>query len=371
VGGAFLLTLPYILHWAGFVRVDSLALGVSWGALFVVVRWPEPRKAILLTAALLTGAIFTRQSYGLAAPFAAFVWLLSRQPRWRAFELAAWTGGFSASLFLLLNGLTGGGFFFNIVTANVNPFIWDNLWNYWNAMREHLPYLLITSAIYVLAAVWLRQKAWWLAAPYFLAASASALTIGKDGSNVNYLFEFSAALALLAGLMVAWPGPAWQGRAWVGKRWWLKALLVVLLAVQIDGLYAWNLKDYYAWPTHRARHERQEIAEMIALVENASGPVLADEFMGLVVLAGKRLAFQPFEYKQLVAGQVWDEQPFLEAIYDQKFALMLLFDPEGWDSRGARWTPAQLSAIESHYVLKMRLAQTRIYAPLDKGIFDE
>jgi hypothetical protein len=371
VGGAFLLAVPYILHWAGFVRVDSLALGISWAGLFVITRWPNQRKGIIITALLLTGAIFTRQSYGLAAPFAAFVWLLSQKPRRHAFELAAWTGGFSVFLFLLLNILTGGSFFFNIVTANVNPFFWETVRNYWRGMWEHMPYLIVSGVFYVLVAVWLRQKAWWLAAPYFLAATISAITIGKDGSNVNYLFEFSSALALLAGLVVAWPGPAWQGRTWVGKGWWLKAILMVLLAWQISGLYAWNMKDYYAWPTNRAMKEREEIAKMTALIKDADGPILADEFMGLVVVAGKPLVFQPFEYKQLVAGQVWDEQPFLDDIFNQEFSLILLYDPKEWDSRGARWTPAQLRAIEGNYVMKMRLAQTRIYVPLDKGSFNK
>jgi len=365
VGGAFLLAVPYILHWSGFVRVDSLALGISWAALFVIARWPDRRKGLVVAALCLTGAIFTRQSYGLAAPFAAFVWLLSHKPRWRAFELAAWTGGFSAILFLLLNLLTRGGFYFNVITANVNPFFWETVRNYWRDIWRHMGYLVVASAVFVLLAVWLRQKAWWLAAPYLLASAASAVTIGKDGSNVKYLFELSAALALMAGLGIAWPGAAWQGRRWVGKGWWLKTILMVLLVFQLGDLYAWNRRDYYQWPTQRVLHERDEIAALAALAEQADGPVLADEFMGLIPLAGKSLVFQPFEYKQLAVGQIWDEAPFIDAIYRQEFAGILLYDPERWDSRRARWTPAQLDAIAGNYVLQTRLAQTRVYVPLD------
>ncbi len=362
-GGAFLLSISYILHWSGFVRVDSLALGVSWAGLWAAVCWPERRKNTILVALFLTAAVYTRQSYGLAAPFAAFVWFLSSKPRWRAFELAGWTGGFSLILFLLLNGLSGGGFYFNIVTANVNPFFWDTVKNYWNGMWEHIPSLLVLCGIYVALAVWFRQKAWWLAAPYLLAASASAITIGKDGSNVNYLFEFSAALALLAGLIVAWFGIAWQEKQWVGKRWWLKAAVMLLLAYQVTLLYDWSMRDYYKWPTDRVANERADIAEMTAMIREANGPVLADEFMGLIPLGGKSLVFQPFEYKQLSIGKVWDEENFLTDISERKFAVILLYDPSGWDSRGARWTPAQLKAIEKNYVLKQRLAQTRVYLP--------
>jgi hypothetical protein len=232
-----------------------------------------------------------------------------------------------------------------------------------------MPYLIVTSVIYLVMAVWDRQKAWWLAAPYLLAATASGVTIGKDGSNVNYLFEFSSALALMAGLFIAWPGAAWQGKTWVGKHWCHKVILMVLLLFQVNELHAWSLKDYYKWATDRALHEKKQISEMTDLIKKADGPVLADEFMGLIPLAGKALVFQPFEYKQLVIGKTWDQQPFLDDIINQKFGLIMLYDTPGWDSRGARWTPEQLEAIYSHYVIKTRLANTRIYVPLDKDIF--
>ena len=368
-GGAFLLVMPYILHWSGFVRVDSLALGVSWAALFVVVYWPDRRKAIIVTALLLTAAVYTRQSYGLAAPFTAFVWLLSQKSRLRAFELAAWTAGFSLILFLVFNVMTSGGFYFNIVTANVNPFFWETVHNYRRAIWEHMAFLVVTSLLYIAVGVWFvviadwkRYRGWWLAAPYLLGASISAVTIGKDGSNVNYLFELSAALALIAGLVLAWPGISWQGRSWVGKHGWLKVILMILFTLQVNELYQWNRTDYYQWATQRALNERQDISMLTDMIREKDGPVLADEFMGLIPLAGKRLLFQPFEYKQLAVGGVWDQSPFLQNIEDHEFDLILLYDPE-WDSRNARWTPEQLGQIEQSYYLLGRLAQTRIYVP--------
>ena len=192
-GGLTLFAIPYILHWSAFCRVDSFALALSLGGLYAIARHPHTRSGLIGSAILLTAAIYTRQSYGLAAPFAAFIWLISQKPRWQALRLAIWVGGLSGVLFILLNLLTGGNFYFNIITANVNPFFWDTVKNYAKAMWEHLPYLLISSGIFFVGAVWFKVKSWWLIAPYLLAAAASAVTIGKDGSNVNYLYELSAA----------------------------------------------------------------------------------------------------------------------------------------------------------------------------------
>jgi hypothetical protein len=371
-GGLLLTASPFILHWSGFVRVDSLALALSWAGLFVVVRWPDRPKSLIVAALCLTGAIFTRQSYGLAAPFAAFVWLLSRKPHRQAFELAGWMGVFSAVLFLALNALTQGGFYFHIVSANINPFFWDTVRNYAEQIFENMRFLVLAGAVYLVAAVWTRHSAWWLGSPYLLSSAASAVTIGKDGSNVNYLFELSAAFAFALGAFLNWLGRAWEGtgwrsQVWVGKRWGLLAAGLLLLAYQVLGVYAWSQRDYYRWPMDRVRLEASQIEQMAALVREAQGPVLADEFMGLIPLAGKALAFQPFEFKQLVAGGVWDETPLIDALYDQGYALILLYDPPSWDSRRARWTQAQLDAIERNYIQAGVLAHTRVYVPLDIG----
>jgi hypothetical protein len=364
-GGLMLMVIPYILHWSGFVRVDSFALGLSWAALYFIIRHPDKKKYIILTAVFLTLAIYTRQSYGLAAPFAAFVWLLSHKPWKRAFELALWTAGFSIVFFGVLYLVSGGGVFFNIITANVNPFFWGTVETAWRVIREQMGYLVVTSVLYILGGLWFKQKAWWVATPYLVGGTLSGITIGKDGSNVNYLLEFSAALAFMSGAVLAWAGTSWKGTKWEGQRWFLKVAAMVLLVVQIASLFPWTKNEYYRWVTDRAKYERDEIAQMVALVEQAETPVLADEFMGLVVLGGQNLAFQPFEYKQLVTGGIWDESPFIKSLANQEFDYVLLYDPPGWDSAGARWTTGQLFALRANYREIDRLANTRILVPID------
>ena len=202
VGGLTLLAFPYILHWSAFNRVDSLALGLSCAALYTVARWPHRRAGLVAAALLLTAAIYTRQSYALAAPLAAFVWLLRESPRRRAFELAAITAGASLAALLALQLITAGGFFFNIVTANVNPFSRNNVRFRAEELRDHALPLLVSAGAFVVLGGWRRPPLWWLVSPYLLGGTLSALTVGKTGSSVNYLFELCAALSLAAGALV-------------------------------------------------------------------------------------------------------------------------------------------------------------------------
>jgi hypothetical protein len=352
-GGLLLLASPYVVHWSTFVRVDSLALGLSIAGLYVIVRWPERRAGLWAGAALLAAATYTRQSYALAAPLAAFVWLLRERPRRRAFELAGMVGGIGVVAFALLVLATRGGFYLHVIAANVNRFQWTTVQRYAEEMWHHVPYLLVGSGLYVLLGAWLHPRSWWLIAPYLIGATASAITVGKVGSSVNYMFEFSAALSLAAGALIAWPGP---------RSWWLRVPLVTFLALQVGPMTSWTRDDYLGrneWKIAR----RDEIARMAKIVSTANGPVLADEYMGLIPEAGKPLYYQPFEFKQLAEAGLWSQWPFIDQINEQAFPAILLYDPPGWDSQGERWTNEMRAAIGRHYHPVERLAETIVLRP--------
>ena len=240
------------------------------------------------------------------------------------------------------------------MTANVNPFHWNTVRDYKNAIWMNMRYIVISSALFMAGAWWLKSKIWWLAAPYLIGGTISAITIGKSGSNVNYLFEFSAGISLVAGAVIAAPGR---------RLWLLKIPLILLLAWQVNKLYGWTNRDYYPWTMDRVNNQREEIKLLLDLVSQSKGPVLADEFMGLVVLDGRQLYFQPFEFKQLSIAKVWDETPFIQSVNNKDFGMILLYTPKSWDSRHERWTQAQLRAIENNYAPLALYAETLVLGP--------
>ncbi|MBN1642216.1 MAG: glycosyltransferase family 39 protein [Anaerolineae bacterium] len=351
-GGMLLIAFPYVVHWSSFVRVDSLALGLSCAGLYVLVRWGKGRAGLIGAAALLVAAVYTRQSYALAAPLAGFAWLLRRRPRRRALALAGWVALLGGVVLVALLALTRGGFYTHIVTANVNRFVWRTVRHYAEEMARHVPYLLASSGLYVLLGAWRRPRAWWVVAPYLVGGALSAATVGKVGSSVNYMFELSAALSLAAGALIAW----------AGRRRWLRALLLLCLALQVGAMVRWT-EDRYLGRVMGKVARMDEVARMAEWVRQAEGPVLADEYMGLVPLAGKGLYYQPFEFKQLHEAGVWSQWPMVGQIGDQGFSLILLYDPPGWDSQGERWTPEMRAMIVMRYQETERLADTIVYRP--------
>lgn len=349
VSALVLLMVPYNSYWAVLARIDNLALALSLCGLYLVARWPGERRAIWAGIVLLTAAVYTRQSYGLAAPLAAFVWLLGIRPR-HALLLAAGMAALGLGLGVLLNLVTGGGFFFNIVTANVNQYSWDSTRNYLDQMLDRMPLLVLGSALFVLLAGWFGQRSWRMLAPYWIGAALSGLTIGKIGSNVNYLLEFGAAMSLAVGALIAWQRP----------RPLVRQIALLALAMQMLLLLQPSPQHEFAM---QAMDDLSTPGTLLDMLRRADGPVLADEAMGLLPLAGRRIQLQPFELTQLARAGLWDQTPLLDAIATQQYAEILIFRIPGYPLERERWTDEMLEQIERSYARRTTVGITDVYEP--------
>jgi hypothetical protein len=196
------------------------------------------------------------------------------------------------------------------------------------------------------------NRAWWLVAPYLLASIPSAVLVGKVGSDVNYLLELSAALGLATGAFIAWQR----------RRPRLRIALIALLAIQVLALaqssrVPLGLQNYVV-------EQRDEVAQLSRMVASANGPVLTDDYMGLLPERGKRIYFQPFEMTQLARDGDWDQRPLVEDIDREKFPLIMIWSPPfAREIKRDRWTPRMLEEIHDHYDRTGRIADMVIYRP--------
>jgi hypothetical protein len=379
--GFIFLAFPFVMYWSPLLRIDMLALALSLGGLCVLTSKPDSRLQFITAFLLIVAAIYTRQSYALAAPLAGFTWLLVRD--WKqAFRFATLVGGLSLILFLILNVWTRGGFYYNIVTANVNEFKMDNLTYNWKRLRDiALILLLVGGASFFLPLAALRNGAseplvkseskskfdslrdflsrglnplWALTTPYLVGAAISATTIGKIGANVNYLLELCAALSLAAGAVIAW------SRAYLSI-YTLRAALLILLAIEIGRMMHFSLEEFTN-DLHQRRLAFAELNELESLVKETSGPILADEFMGMLTLQGRPLSIQPFEITQLAWAGKWDQTPLLTSIKEKEYAAIIIYD-QPWANE--RWTQEMFEAIDASYALSDIVAGNRVYIPYE------
>src|SRR5215203_853468 len=256
-GGLTFLAVPFVLHWSSLDRVDMLGLALSWGGLYAVVRRPDRRNALPVAVLFFVGAIYTRQTYALAAPLAAFAWLLAGGHGRRALTLATLTGGLSLLLLGALSALTGGGFFFHTVSANVNEFRWEQVSSNLSTTQGLMPLLLVEGVAFLVLGLRSRPPSWWLVGAYLAGSTVAALLIGKVGSDVNYLLELSAALSLAAGALIAR----------YGRRPGTRCALLLALAVQV-AIMVQASQYVYAGLQQNVIAQKAGLARLEALVDH-------------------------------------------------------------------------------------------------------
>jgi hypothetical protein len=107
-----------------------------------------------------------------------------------------------------------------------------------------------------------------------------------------------------------------------------------------------------------------EIRQLEGIVADNEGPILADEYMGLLTLQGRPLLIQPFEVTQLANSGLWDQAALVEGIRDKEFPIILIHHFPEYPVYRERWTPEMLSALYRAYVPSAFLANTRVYRPI-------
>ena len=192
-----------------------------------------------------------------------------------------------------------------------------------------------------------------VAGAYLVGSAAVALLIGKIGSDVNYLLELSAALALAAGAMIF----RYASRSGV------RGVLLIVLAAQVAIMIQASQYFYSGLQSDVIAH-RDGLIQLQEVVDDSNGPVLADEYAGLLPLDGRSIYLQPFEITQLQTDGRWDQGPLLTSIRQREFPAILIWKPPyATGIPRERWTREMLLAIGENYEPAHKYAGTLVYHP--------
>lgn len=342
VSGLLLPAIPYVGPWAALARIDDLALLLSLAGLWCVLR-SDRTAALLAAVGLLALAVFTRQTYGFVAPLTAFAWLLGRNRR-RALGLACGLAAVIAVTGLVLNAVTRGGFWFNVVTANVNEFYWDGVLYYVQTVPLQIPVLLVAAIAYAVVAVRYRLPSARVIGPYLIAGTLLILTTGKIGSSFNYLMEFGTGLCLAVGGLLAWLR---DERA--------RAFSIMLGALAVQSVYSLLVQPWWYGATLETMDDRAGRNQLTQVISTAAGPILTDQEMGEVPLDGRPIILQPFELTQLSRAGLWDQTPVVASIEQQRYAVILVYTVPDYPLEQDRWTAEMLAAIDRAYIAGPRI----------------
>ncbi len=346
---ALFLVQPMLPFWQVVARPDATA-GLLAIAAVVALESSTSRRRDLLAAAALAGSFLTKQSF-VAAPLAALLFLAQRD-RKRAGVFAAALAVMCAGPVLALQLASHGRFLWDTVVGNANAFSWGRVWvlggEFWS---HHLLAAVLLLALF--PAGWRSRPRSLTALWAALAAIGDTLMLGKAGSDLNYLLEASAAIALLAARELP--------RAWLSRPGLLRTTCAAVLAVVASGAGV-----AAAAAAARARGPLADVrglyGELVQRVAREPGVVVSDDAC-LLVAARRPVYLQPFVMAQLARAGRWDQRPFLRQLRDGKVRLLIVqVGPSA--AFASRYTPEMRRLLAERYVVVARYQLAGEYAIL-------
>jgi hypothetical protein len=302
---------PFVYQWAGYARVDMLALLFAIGGV-VAAQWVNGRRGLILAALLCGLALWTKQTTITAALAVSLAYGLRS---WRlGMAFVALLGIPSLAVGIALNAASSGEFVRHIILGNASN-----------------PMLPLRAAIYVGTFAFLHLLAlaaglWWLrralvgrpspVALYLPIALFAALSAGNGGSSVNYLIEPVLALAL--ALPFAWralPRPARVAAP-------LFATLQLVLLVHWPNSFGTSYLAESAIGHTPTAVDMAIGAHIDDLVRSEAGELMAEP-AGFAVRNGKSVYVQPIDLRAEELHGRWQSQPLVDALASERFSMVI------------------------------------------------
>lgn len=337
---------PYIFSWGTLHRVDMLALCFSLIGIYII----HSKEKELFSIPFFVLSLYTKQSF-LAAPITIFFFLAAYRGIRRALFFAFLTISVYLLLFSIINFFTAGQFYLHTILYNAN---------YYNIYQtiSFFVKLLWTHGVVITLSFWFIASSFYNKEPpqimlfciYFvLSFLISVITIGKVGASINYFVEPIAASCILFGLAFKKFLHLSEANGETIRKFLYIALIAQLISFAHMPFMYPSLKDF--------DNEKQVSAEVQKHIK------ILSEDGGILVINGKEVYFQPFEFTQLALQGIWDQRKIIDEISNKNFDLIILefnvFDPPKTD----RFTPEMIKEIEKHYCLITKLGKKYLYKP--------
>jgi hypothetical protein len=365
-GGLIVFSLYPVMVSAPLMRVDMLAVLLSFVGFWLGLKAFERPTFVHAAALCFVAAIYTKQT-SVAAPAALFGVMLWLRPRVALAGIAT-----CVVSGLLLMGIvtweTSGGFPQHIFLYNINRFIWQRLILIKIVVGLHAPLIGVALIRISRRNAETRNRsanqpprrvvdapndvAWISILAYFVVSSLTLITVAKWGSYLNYFVEWLCIVAVLAASALSDAARVIVGitkRVPTGLQ--ILSAVIVPLGIAAQAAMAQAPKYNEMWAPHR----QAEVEALAARVRAAPKPVISDE-MVMLLRTGKRVLWEPMIFTELVSKNIWDERPFVNRIRNREFAMIIT-------TRDHDETRAVTAAIETAYPAQVQYAEYFVHLP--------
>lgn len=305
---ALVAASPFVYQWAGYARVDMLALLFAVGGV-VAAQWIGGWRGVIAAAALCGLAIWTKQTTVTAA---AAVGLAFALRSWRkSIVFALVIGVPSLVVGMALNAASSGEFFQHVLAGNAsNPVI------PLRAAVYVMAFLILDLPVVVASLWWLRRGLTGKPSPialYLPIALLAALSAGNGGSSVNYLIEPVLAVAL--ALPFAWRALP-QEAALAAP---MLAVVQLALLVHWPNSFGTNYLAESALGHTPTSVDAAIGAHLDSVIQAAPGEVIAEP-AGFALRNGRPVYVQPIDLRAEQLQGRWQSEPLTSALASGRFS---------------------------------------------------
>ena len=133
--------------------------------------------------------------------------------------------------------------------------------------------------------------------------------------------------------------------------WFVAIQLVIYWFILTHSQYHFFLRTVYNTNNNQIK----------SLLATEKYPILADDYLGLLVQSGMPIYFEPCAMTQLWYAGRWSQEPLLRELHDGRFSLILMTSTPS--TKAQRWTPEMLQTISERYRLEQKIGSTEVWRP--------
>lgn len=339
----FFVNHPFIGRWGFQVNVDMTAVFFSFLSFFFFDAWIRKNfeKKLFWFLGVVFGVVaFFTKSSAISGCASLMLYLLLVR-RFRLFFLSAVIMGAAIlAIYTLLNFLTHGQYYFHTTYEISKRLFFPELFlRYWTVAFQESWLLVLASVLFL--AYCLIKKKHLLPGLYLFISACLTISLGKQGSDSNYLLEWCVVSVLALA-----QGASAQNR-------WLRTTALILCLAQLS---IWVVARP---PFQKMASQFQEnmnfYEALTAQIRKVPGEILSED-MGILVASGKEIQYEPFPMGQMSYSGVWDQSRIINKLNRKDFDLAILYFYAPALKANRTFTPEFMEAFKKNYHYVGRLA---------------
>ncbi|TSC59720.1 MAG: hypothetical protein LiPW15_740 [Parcubacteria group bacterium LiPW_15] len=295
------LTSWFMISFAPILRIDTLAVFLSLVGIYCFLNLGS---RFWISGPIFILAFYTKQT-AIIAPIAVLLCLAAGQ-NWK--KLGVFSASYLLPLavsFFTINAATAGQFALHLFTYNNIALNWTHIWGGYAAFS------LSCLPLFALLVLNSGKKELSFFHIYFFLSFLSLFSFAKPGASSNYFIEPLAALILLIGyLLSADQRSSVLGKSYLRTEIFFSAQLILSMLVFFN---------FLASPLSPPKPTQEMV---IREINNAPPGEILSEEIGYLVLAGKDVHLEPFQFSRLAKEGRWDDSPLIKDCEASKFSLV-------------------------------------------------